>query len=72
MANDTRNNSSVNSLCDKINKPPVENLMFDNSDFEDFAKFLGLEGTDVDLFYEQVYDKVMSDEDYELMMEQYQ
>ena len=45
--------------------------MFDNSDFEDFAKFLGLEGTDVDLFYEQVYDKVMSDEDYELMMENY-
>ena len=45
--------------------------MFDNSDFDDFAaKFLGLEGTDVDLFYEQVYDKVMSDEDYELMMEQ--
>ena len=44
--------------------------MFDNSDFEAYAKFLGLEGTDVDLFYEQVYDKVMSDEDYEIMMEQ--
>tara|TARA_R100000231_G_C5184806_1_gene122342 strand:+ start:227 stop:367 length:141 start_codon:yes stop_codon:yes gene_type:complete len=46
--------------------------MFDNSDFEDFAKYLRLEGTDIDLFYEQVYDKVMSDEEYELMMEQQQ
>ena len=44
--------------------------MFDNSDFDDFAKFLGLEGTDADLFYEQVYDKVLTDEEYELMMEQ--
>ena len=53
-----------------INNLTCWRTMFDNSDFEDFAKFLGLEGTDVDLFYEQVYDKVMSDEDYELMMEQ--
>ena len=53
-----------------INTSLAHPLMFDNSDFEDFAKFLGLEGTDVDLFYEQVYDKVLSDEEYELMMEQ--
>ena len=45
--------------------------MFEQSDVEDFAKFLGLEGIDADLFYESVYDKVMSDEEYELMMEQY-
>ena len=45
--------------------------MFDQADFERFANYLGLEGQDVDLFYEQVYDKVMSDEDYELMMENY-
>lgn len=44
--------------------------MFENSDFESFASYLGLDGIDVDLFYEQVYDKVMSDEEYELMMEQ--
>ena len=44
--------------------------MFEQSDVEDFAKFLGLKGIDADLFYETCYDKVMDDDDYEVMMEQ--
>ena len=28
---------------------------FNNSDVEDFAKHLGLDGTDADMFYESIY-----------------
>ena len=45
--------------------------MFETSDVEEFAKYLGLYGQDADLFYESCYDKVLSDEEYELMMENY-
>ena len=44
--------------------------MFHQSDFEAYAKHLGFDGIDADLFYEAYYD-LDADDEYELIMEEY-
>ena len=36
--------------------------IFNNSDVEDFASYLGLDGTDADMFYESYYNLNIDDE----------
>ena len=38
------------------------------SEFDSFAKYLGLEGSDVDVFYEAYYD--LDPEEYEIIVEE--
>ena len=45
--------------------------MFHQSDFEEYAAFLGLEGSDADLFYESYYGLDSEELEYDLIMEEH-
>jgi len=44
--------------------------MFHQSDFEHYARYLGFDGLDADMFYEAYYDLDCNDEEYECVLEE--
>ena len=44
--------------------------MFHQSDFEDYARHLGFDGLDADMFYEAYYELDTDDEEYEAILEE--
>ena len=44
--------------------------MSEQRDFEEFARYLGFEGSDADMFYEAYYQLDSNDEEYEAVLEE--
>lgn len=55
--------------CDKINKSYLSYAAMDDA-VQEFAEYLGLSGTDVDLFYESYYNMNYDENDYDSVFEE--